>query len=92
MSGWDYTCQQIQLQSGTTIFLYTDGLNEAEDVNHQQFGMDRVLMTANSADGCPQSLIAAMTLAVQKFVGEAEQSDDLTLFAIQTKYSSKFKV
>ena len=85
MQGWDYTRQQIQLNPGTTIFLYTDGLNEAEDISHQQFGMERVTETAKTASNSPQKLIAAMSAAVGQFVGDAEQSDDLTMFAIQKK-------
>ena len=85
MLGWAYTRQQIQLPPGTTIFLYTDGLNEAEDISHQQFGMERVTETAKTADNSPQKLIAAMSAAVGQFVGKAEQSDDLTMFAIQKK-------
>ena len=85
MPGWDYTRQQRQLKCGTTIFLYTDGLNEAEDISHQQFGMERVTETAKAASNNPRELIDAMNAAVGQFVGEAEQSDDLTLFAIQKK-------
>jgi len=85
MPGWEYTRQQILLKRGTTIFLYTDGLNEAEDINHQQFEMERVMETAKAAGSSPQELIAAMTAAVGQFVGGAEQSDDLTMFAIQKK-------
>ena len=83
MPGWEYTCQQTQLERGTTLFLYTDGLNEAEDIGHQQFGMERVTETAKVAGNSPQALIAAMSAAVAQFVGDAEQSDDLTMFAIQ---------
>ena len=85
MPGWAYTSQQIQLKPDTTIFLYTDGLNEAEDISHRQFGMEQVIETAKTAGGCPQDLIAAMNSAVQQFVGDAEQSDDPTMFAIQKK-------
>ena len=83
--GWDYTRQQIQMNPGTTLFLYTDGLNEAEDIDHQQFEMERVMETAKAAGNNPQELIAAMDAAVKQFVGDAEQSDDLTMFAIQKK-------
>ena len=89
MPDWEYTCQQIQIHPGSTIFLYTDGLNEAEDISHQQFGMERVMETAKAAGNVPQDLIAAMTSAVKQFVGEAEQSDDLTMFAIQVRDKSK---
>ncbi len=82
-SGWKFTNQQIDLKAGMTLFLYTDGLNEAEDINHNQFGMERMQQIAAIADKQPQSVIAAMKEAVEQFVGEAEQSDDMTMFAIQ---------
>ena len=85
MPGWNYTCQESQLEADTTIFLYTDGLNEAENTDHQQFGLDRVVNMAKKAGHNPQELITAMSSAVQEFVGDAEQSDDLTMFAIQKK-------
>ena len=85
MGGWDFTRQQIQMKAGSTLFLYTDGLNEAENATHQQFGMDRMIQTAEPATRQPEGLVAAMTAAVQQFVGDAEQSDDLTMFAIQKK-------
>jgi sigma-B regulation protein RsbU (phosphoserine phosphatase) len=75
----------LQLKTNTSLFLYTDGLNEAEDISHQLFGMERVFQTAKSASGRPQELIEAMASAIRQFVGEAEQSDDLTMLAIQKK-------
>ena len=83
MSGWQFTRQQTQMQPGSSIFLYTDGLNEAEDSSHRQFGMTRVVETAQATENAPQQLIATMTEAVRQFVGPAEQSDDLTMLAIK---------
>ncbi|MCR5365344.1 MAG: SpoIIE family protein phosphatase [Prevotella sp.] len=83
MSGWEFTRQQTQMTAGSTIFLYTDGLNEAEDISHQQFGMTRVVETAKTTENTPQQLIDSMTEAVRQFVGQAEQSDDLTMLAIK---------
>jgi sigma-B regulation protein RsbU (phosphoserine phosphatase) len=71
------------MQPGSTIFLYTDGLNEAEDSSHQQFGMTRLVQTAQTTENIPQQLIDSMTEAVRQFVGQAEQSDDLTMLAIK---------
>ncbi len=82
MSPWKYTAQSTQITPGTTIFLYTDGLTEAENINHEQFGEARILPVANTTN-TPKPLIEAMTAAVAEFVGEAEQSDDLTMLAIQ---------
>ncbi|MCR4583858.1 MAG: SpoIIE family protein phosphatase [Prevotella sp.] len=79
--------QSVTLEPKTTIFLYTDGLNEAENVSHAQFGDERVLKVAAQqfADGLyqPKPLIEQMSKSVNDFVGQAEQSDDLTMLAIQ---------
>ena len=83
MSGWEFTRQQTQMTAGSTIFLYTDGLNEAEDSRHQQFGMTRLVQTAKTTEDAPRQLIDSMTEAVRQFVGQAEQSDDLTMLAIK---------
>lgn len=39
---WKYTLQETDIYPGTTIFLYTDGLTEAENIKHEQFRMERV--------------------------------------------------
>jgi len=83
--GWTFTCQQLEMKTGTTLFLYTDGLNEAEDIHHNQFGMERMQQTAMNATRSPLQFISIMREAVAKFVGDAEQSDDLTMLAIQYK-------
>lgn len=86
--GWQYTLQEAEVMSRTTIFLYTDGLPEAEDVNHRQFGEPRIvkkvvrrLLEQNRHH--PQELIAQITDSVHRFIGDAEPSDDLTMLAIQ---------
>ena len=87
MPRWKYTLQEAHIFTGTTIFLFTDGLTEAEDINHAQFQMERVHEVAGQALAQqmqePKELIGSMTEAVHQFVGDAEQSDDLTMMAIQ---------
>ncbi len=83
MAGWPYTLQQIQMPKQAIIFLYTDGLTEAEDIDHAQFGIKRIFDVANGTFHHPQILIDSMTEAIHKFVGNAEQSDDLTMLAIR---------
>ena len=89
MTDWLYTCQEKQLEKQNTVFLYTDGLNEAEDSGHAQFGDDRIIRVANTclAEGqiLPTTLVNRMTEAVHRFVDGAEQSDDLTMLAIKYK-------
>jgi sigma-B regulation protein RsbU (phosphoserine phosphatase) len=86
MPGWKFTLQEATIDPGTTIFLYTDGLTEAENIEHNQFQENRVLDVIRQSSNAPQQLIAAMTEAVHQFVGQAEQSDDLTMLALQYKH------
>ena len=87
MPDWDYSLQEAQIFTGTTIFLFTDGLTEAMNAEYELFKMERVNETAKQIlaqqQQEPRQFIAKMTEAVHQFVGDAEQSDDLTLMAIQ---------
>ena len=89
MGDFTFEQQEITFERPTTIFLFTDGLNEAENINHAQFGDERIMKMAESlvADGQlqPTQIIRHMTDAVHTFVGIAEQSDDLTMLAIELK-------
>ena len=87
MAGMDFVPQEIQFDHQMMIFLFTDGLNEAEDELHAQFGDDRILQQAEAllAKGNIQSaeLVNQMNEAVHTFVNGAQQSDDLTMLAIK---------
>lgn len=87
MDGWKFTKQETLVDPDTTIFLYTDGLNEAENIKHEQFEMTRVIEVAQTLqkknEFNPTTIVSQMTDAVRKFVGEADQSDDLTMLALQ---------
>ena len=86
MPGWKFTAQETTIDPNTTIFLYTDGLTEAEDSDHKQFQEKRIFEVISKTQNVPRQLIEAMTAAVHEFVGEAEQSDDLTMLAIQYRH------
>ena len=81
----NYSDQEIGMAPGSILFLYTDGLTEAEDANHKLFGKERVAAVVSNFDGTPRQLIETVTDAVLQFVGETEQHDDLTLFALKYK-------
>lgn len=87
MGGWKFTKQETLVDPDTTVFMYTDGLNEAENIGHQQFEMTRVMETARRLQQDdnfkPTVIVDEMMGAVRAFVGEADQSDDLTMLAIQ---------
>ena len=89
IADFNFEQQEITLEQTTTIFLFTDGLNEAENIDHAQFGDERIMELATSlaTDHLlqPTQVTRHMTDAVHTFVGTAEQSDDLTMLAIQYK-------
>lgn len=81
MDGMVFEEQEVMMRYDDALFLYTDGLNEAENINHDQFGDEgirAVLHTRRDADGH----LKAMEKAVIDFRGEADQSDDLTMLFI----------
>ena len=87
MPQWKFEAQEVIVNPQTTIFLYTDGLTEAENAVHEQFGCERMLEVAQrelaAGHQSPQQLIESMSEAIHQFVQDAEKSDDLTMLAIQ---------
>ena len=80
--------QELFVHTGSTVFLYTDGLTEAEDTMHVQYGEDRMMTQMKKIDASkPQDLIEHVAAAVHAFVGDAKQSDDLTMLAV--RYTKK---
>ena len=93
-----YQDQETTISPGSMILLYTDGLTEAMNAKEELFGYPRIIKTINGDDSAsnqsedskqesftPQQLISTMKQAVSDFVGQAEQSDDLTMLAILYK-------
>ena len=70
------------------LLLYTDGLNEAENRQQEQYGEDSIikLLTSLSASSC-RDIVEALKADTDKFRDGAEQNDDLTLLALQVTRS-----
>lgn len=82
--GFEFAEQKLQLAYGDTLFLYTDGLTEAENIRHEQFSEDRMEKGLHSCLALrPREIVDTMDAQVAAFVGDAEQSDDLTLMAVR---------
>ena len=80
-----YQQQEINLANGDLIFVYTDGVNEAMNENHEEYTSERLLEFMNATD-CHadlKELLAAVRADVSKHVGDAEQSDDITMLALR---------
>lgn len=86
MEGMKYKEYQLQLEPGDKIFVYTDGVPEATDASNNLFGTDRMVETLNRAkDASPEEILACVDSAVNDFVKEAEQFDDLTMMCLEYK-------
>jgi len=86
LEDWSYEGQAALLKANDTLFLFTDGLSEAKDSADRQLGRKRVLELARQAtDHTPRPIVALMEEAARKHADKAEQSDDITLMAVQWK-------
>ena len=75
-----YKEYEIQMDVGDTLFLYTDGVAEAQNSALEMFGLERTVDALNqNPDATPQELLNQVQQAVDEFVGEAPQFDDLTM-------------
>ena len=83
-SNLEFIGESIDNLRGRTLFLYTDGLNEAENSFQEQFGDKRLLrfFQNRSNEDC-QQIIKQMNATVSYFVGDAEPSDDLTMLCLK---------
>ena len=80
LKGVRYTEYTVQLQRGDKIFLYTDGVPEATNSNNELFGTRRMIEALNQApDAAPKEILSNVKRSVDRFVGKAEQFDDLTM-------------
>ncbi len=80
-----YKDTEITLNKGDSVFVYTDGVAEATDANNELFGTDRTLEALNAIpDGVSQKeILAGVRSAVDAFVKEAPQFDDLTMLGLK---------
>lgn len=87
LAGFDsikFKINELQLQPGDIIFLYTDGVTEATNADEQLYGEDRLLAAANSVQFTDmKSLCDLIKQDVDAFVGEAPQFDDITMVAFR---------
>lgn len=79
--------QELVLDKGTRLVLYTDGVSEAERFDKSQYGNDRLLAWAKTSDNSENEEQACMSLLedVQKFTAGNEQNDDITILSIKLK-------
>lgn len=84
--GLEYEGEEVDNIKGCSLFIYTDGLNEAENRQQEQFGDDRllnILRTSRSENA--QQLVEMLAAEVEQHRDGAEPNDDLTMMCIRIK-------
>ena len=90
MEGLKYKDYEIIMEPGSKLFVYTDGLPEANDSEENMFGMDRAVEALNNnKTASPDEILDNMKDAVNDFVKDAEQFDDLTMMCLSFEGPAK---
>ena len=84
MDGVRFREYEMTLEKGAKLFLYTDGVAEATNAQEELFGTDRMIEALRTAeDKSPKEILAAVDSAIDAFVADAPQFDDLTMLCIE---------
>ena len=86
MEGVKYREYEIQLEPGSKLFVYTDGVAEATSAEQELYGTERMIDALNAdPDAAPQQILKNVRASVDGFVKDAEQFDDLTMLCVEYK-------
>ena len=84
MPGVKYHEHSLQMYPGSKLFVYTDGVPEATDAENALFGTARMLEALNAhANETPKQILCGVRQAVNEFVSDMEQFDDLTMMCLE---------
>lgn len=92
MEGVHYRQNELLLEEGDMIYLYTDGVIEALDISQELFGderLERVLSAEDIKVMKPEMLLGRVAEELKLFAGEAEQADDITMLALYRNIKGK---
>ena len=83
MEGMRFKEHEFELHPGDSLFVYTDGVAEATNAKDELFGTDRMLNALNrDPDASPETLLPTVRQAIDAFVGDAPQFDDITMLSL----------
>ena len=84
LPGLEFQGEEIDTIKGRALFLYTDGLNEAENREHEQFGDDQLLsILRNTHFESAQQVVEILYNEVQRHRDGADPNDDLTMMCLR---------
>ncbi len=84
MDGMKFREHDFELHPGDQLFVYTDGVPEATSAEKELFGSERMLRALNDdPEAEPEHVLVNVRKAVDAFVKDAEQFDDLTMMSLK---------
>ena len=93
MNGMRFKEHEFELHPGDSLFVYTDGVTEATNSGNVMFGEERLLNALNrDPKAMPAELLSNVHKAIEEFVGEAPQFDDITMLGFSYSGRSEEKV
>ena len=91
-SDYNYEEQECYFAPGSQLLLYTDGVSEAQNEQSKFYKIERLLDLVTAHSGlAPQQMVESVIEDVNRFVGNAEQSDDLTVMSFRLNARRKKK-
>ena len=90
MDGVKYSQYELQMDPGAKLFLYTDGVAEATNAENELFGTERMISALRIMENdSPKDVLGVVNAAVEDFVKDAPQFDDLTMMCVEFLGSKK---
>ncbi|MBR6549243.1 MAG: SpoIIE family protein phosphatase [Clostridia bacterium] len=92
MEDMKYRAGSMTLEPGDKIFQYTDGVTEATNTQDELYGMERLGAILNKVkDKTPDEILPCVKEDIDRFVGEADQFDDITMLCLEYKEKMELK-
>ena len=80
-----YAAKSVQIEPGDIIFGYTDGVTEALSSNKELYSRARLISILETPARTASKLIEQIKIDILKYIDDAPQSDDITMFAVHRK-------
>ncbi len=81
--GYEYQVEEIKLKKNDRLFLYTDGVTEAQTKDRQFFGEERLLKVLNQKELSLSDTLGYIYKKIQQFIKGAPQFDDITMLIVE---------
>ena len=86
LEDFEYTSDEMKLEPGDRLYMFTDGVSEAQNINNELFGDERITAAIEKyGDKKLSEVLAGIRKDIDEFAGEADQFDDITMLVFEYK-------